>query len=259
MQKITISEIYPPTEEKKPTIIVDESGARMSGFDTKLRSLTIGSIIEVELEIKGKYINIKEWKMISEAKEGQPIATTGGRQYQDSPEKTTSIERQVAAKLAFEYSDASESLEAVLNKAEKIYRWIGQKVTISTTPKDAVKKTAATVKSTAPDIEQAERDSRELFSPGGSDGLSAEEVKHPVKGESEEHIPGAIDMDILKDQMKELHWTEGTFKTWLVSMGRKQQWGEIDISGTLTEVIGKLNVEQRELICKEIQGLIDLK
>ena len=110
-----------------------------------------------------------------------------------------------------------------------------------------------------PNVEQAERDSRELWPEGGSEGLSAKEVKHPVKEESEEHIPGAIDMDVFKDQLKELHWTEATFKTWLVSIGRKQQWDTIAISGTLTEVMGKLNVEQREFICKEIQERLDLR
>ena len=99
-----------------------------------------------------------------------------------------------------------------------------------------------------PNVEQAERDSEELFPPGGTKGLSAEE-----------HIPGAIDMDVLREQLKNLHWTEATFKTWFRSEAIKREWGAVDIKGTLTEFVGKLNVEQREFICKEIQERLDLK
>lgn len=66
MQKVRIKEIQPSTEDKKPTVIVDDNGARMSGFDTKLRNLKAGDLIEAELEVKGKYINIKEWKLLEE-------------------------------------------------------------------------------------------------------------------------------------------------------------------------------------------------
>jgi len=99
-----------------------------------------------------------------------------------------------------------------------------------------------------PDIEQAERDSKELFPEGGSKGLSAEE-----------HIPGAINMDWLKASIKELGWADITFKTWFRSEAIKQKWSAIDIKGTLTEFVGKLNPEQREFICKEIQERLDLK
>ena len=122
--------------------------------------------------------------------------------------------------------------------------------------------TAQKTDTPAPNIEQAERDSEELFPEGGTKGISAEKPSpSPSKGEvkEEKHIPGAIDMDWLKGSIKDLHWSETTFKTWLVSMARKHTWGAIDIKGSLTEVIGKLNTQQRELIVKEIQDMLDLR
>ncbi len=69
MQKIRIKEVHPATEERKPTVIVDEKGARMSGFDSGLKNLKPGDLIEAELLVDGKYINIitKSWKLIEES------------------------------------------------------------------------------------------------------------------------------------------------------------------------------------------------
>ena len=47
-------------------IVVAEDGAEFTSFDTKLSGVKSGSILSVELEVKGKYTNIKEWKLVSE-------------------------------------------------------------------------------------------------------------------------------------------------------------------------------------------------
>ena len=68
MQKITIKTVTPGLTEKSPTVIVAVDGTKMSGFDKKLNDLLPGSMIEVELEVKGKFNNIKEWKLLQEVK-----------------------------------------------------------------------------------------------------------------------------------------------------------------------------------------------
>lgn len=140
-----------------------------------------------------------------------------------------------------------EARASLLNMLKLMEKTTAQRLAI-TTPDESKAEIIEGEYEVKADAEQADRDSEELFPPGGSPGLSAEE-----------HVLGAIDMDVFKDQLKQLHWTEGTFKTWLVSIGRQQKWGTVDISGTLTEVMGKLNPEQREFICREIQERIDLK
>ncbi|KKK63713.1 hypothetical protein LCGC14_2991490, partial [marine sediment metagenome] len=67
MQKVTIKEILPSTAENKPTIITDETGAKMSGFLTELKDLNPGDVIEVELQVKGKYTNIIEVKLLEKS------------------------------------------------------------------------------------------------------------------------------------------------------------------------------------------------
>jgi len=115
--------------------------------------------------------------------------------------------------------------------------------------------TAQKTDTPGPDLEQAERDSEELFPEGGTKGVSAEKPSP----KEEEHVPGAVDMDWLKESIKGLHWSERTFRTWLVSTGKKHAWGAIDIKGTLTEIVGKLKPEQRDTICEEIQEMLDLR
>ncbi len=53
----------------------------------------------------------------------QAVGKTG---YKADPAKMSSIERQVAIKLACDISSDTESLEQVLAKAEKIFQWISK-------------------------------------------------------------------------------------------------------------------------------------
>ena len=156
--------------------------------------------------------------------DGQPIATAGGRTYTAPNNK------------AFALSYAKDLAVADKIKTNKIIEWASKFYAYLTDGQPQIQ-------------EQAEPESDEVLFP-------KEETQELS---TEEHISGAIDMDWLKVSIKELHWSEATFKTWLVSIGRKQQWGTIAISGTLTEVMGKLSVEQREFICREIQERLDLK
>ena len=166
------------------TTVVAEDGGRFSGFDTKLANLTKGSVIDIEPEIKGKYINIKEWKMVSEAVAGQPVVTPGGRQYGKSPEELQLSRRSFALSYAKDLAVAKLiEVKDILTTAENYYRWMGEgtiSIALKTTPKVKEKPIAQKIATPAPDIEQAEQDSKELFPTGGSEGLNAEEAKGEV-------------------------------------------------------------------------------
>ena len=66
MQKITVKSIKHDDGENKPFIITTTDGAKMSGFDTGLGNLKPGTVIEVEVKVDGKFINIKKWQPVSE-------------------------------------------------------------------------------------------------------------------------------------------------------------------------------------------------
>jgi hypothetical protein len=66
MQKITVKSIKHDEGENKPFIITTADGAKMSGFDTGLGNLKPGAVIEVEVKVDGKFINIKKWQPVSE-------------------------------------------------------------------------------------------------------------------------------------------------------------------------------------------------
>lgn len=67
MQRITIAKIIPASDKDKPTFITDENGAKFSGFESALAALKKGDVIEAEIEIKGKYNNIKRHSVLVEA------------------------------------------------------------------------------------------------------------------------------------------------------------------------------------------------
>lgn len=70
MTKITVAKVKPSQGDKSPTIIVDDTGAKMSGFDTGLKKLQPGDIIDVELKPKGNYLNIISFKSLEKAPDG---------------------------------------------------------------------------------------------------------------------------------------------------------------------------------------------
>jgi len=167
------------------TTVIAEDGSRFSGFDTKLTNLTRGSVIDIEPEIKGKYINIKEWKIISEAPtDGQPIAQSFS-QYQASPEKIASIEAMKRADIIMQGWIAGKIKDDDPLVAQ-MKDWLSTRQ-VAEQPKAKVEPQASTKnaeKVTEPvkasKAEQADRDSKELFPEGGSKGLSAEEPKGKV-------------------------------------------------------------------------------
>jgi len=76
MQRFTVKNIILPTKEKSPIVIETSDGARMSGFDVKLADIQPGSVIEVELEVKGKFNNIKKWQLVSGQTPPAAVANT---------------------------------------------------------------------------------------------------------------------------------------------------------------------------------------
>lgn len=189
-------------------------------------------------------------------KDGQPIAVSsgGGRQYGKSPEELELSRRSYALSYAKDLAVAGKiEVNDVLTMAEVYCRWLGEG-TISIALKTSPSKKRGDIggevdKKAEPAISKDET----------WDNLDKAVKEETGELSDEEHIPGAIDMDVLKDQLRELHWSEATFKTWVRSQATRQKWLAIDISGTLTEVMGKLNPKQREFICKEIQDRLDLK
>ena len=102
MQKITVKEIRGPLGrgEKKFYAVVDDKGAEFTTFDTKIAQVTPGSVLEVELKVEGKYVNITEWKVIEE---GKPSVSPGnGRtSYGKTPEQFDAERRSIEAQVAF--------------------------------------------------------------------------------------------------------------------------------------------------------------
>lgn len=153
-----------------------------------------GKTFEVDIEVK----ETEQWGTQRDIKqiyvEGQPVGgkKQGGWQPRGkSPEELELSRRSFALSYAKDLAVAKLiEVNDVLTTAEVYYRWLGAftaSIALKTTPKDAVKKTTTAVKSTtqetdipAPNIEQAEHDSKELFPEGGSKGLGTKEPKGKI-------------------------------------------------------------------------------
>ncbi len=140
MQKIIVQKIDTKPTKTGGTLytITDEKGSKFSGFHDSLASIQIGSTIEADIEVSGKFNNIKEWKLITPAKvttetpTNTPVQQTGS---QRSPQDRTSIERQVCLKCACEIHGGNDILADILGNAERMYHW----VTGAAVPKAEVK------------------------------------------------------------------------------------------------------------------------
>jgi len=143
MQKVTIAEVKSKSGEGGKSghwtlvIVVGDDGAEFSSFDTALEKLTPGSVIGIEPEvviIQGKTkINIKEWKLISEAPAGGPapgVANNKGGGYRRSLEddlaleavKRRSIEGQTAIAEVGRYISDPTDLELAMLPDEDLHR-----------------------------------------------------------------------------------------------------------------------------------------
>ncbi len=140
MQKITVKEVKGPLGrgEKKFFAVVDEKGAEFTTFDTKIQNVSPGSVLEIELKIEGKYINIVEWKIIEE---GQPTQTPSSpttdriRIYADFKIAAIQVAGRLAAAGKIEEKDMSACASGIYqwltsrDKAEKPKATAGEKTT----------------------------------------------------------------------------------------------------------------------------------
>jgi len=141
MQQFTIKTITPGKDEKSPTVIMSTDGARMSGFDKKLAALVPGTIIEVELEINGKFNNIKKWHLLQEAK--SPAAPVN--------EYTSFFTDQQLAFLGAVYLIGTGCVEKESSLGKKTFNWL-----MSNIPADHLDSTGLKATQPMPRVPHAE-------------------------------------------------------------------------------------------------------
>ncbi len=193
MQKIVVKEVSPSTAENKPTIITDETGAKMSGFLAELKDLNPGDVIEAELQVKGKYTNIIEVKLLE--KSTSPPASTG--QKSDMSKEDWAKKDRIESR-SFETQTAFKGIvELLVAKVIKVEDEAGKKAidwaTKYLSPQDAIASNP-----NLPDTKPTEepegewpplKDLGQLFTRAQTYGISSRDVCETVKvGKPEEII-----------------------------------------------------------------------
>lgn len=159
MQKITVTAIKGPLGkgDKKFYAVVDPKGGEFTTFDAGIASITPGSVIEAEIKVEGRYVNITEWKILEAAPAGAGPAPGNGAYKRDiegiryeyelkaylESVKHASIEAQTAfngvVKLA-EVATISEKIDALVAELspdlwQKALLWAASRLDIATTQK----------------------------------------------------------------------------------------------------------------------------
>jgi len=197
MQKITVKEIRGPLGkgEKKFYAVKDPQGAEFTTFDPKIAEVTPGSVIEAEIEVKGQYVNLTEWKLLTAAPAGAGPAPGNGPYKRDTEGirfeyelkayldkvKNASIEAQTAfngiVKLAelVALKDDPKEAERVLPIAlwQKAMQWAESRLDTSMAqkaPPEAPKRPKAAPEKAQPSV-NTNGDPEGESSPGGFENL----------------------------------------------------------------------------------------
>lgn len=125
MSKITVKTVKPAEADNHPTVITDETGATMSGFDSGLKDIQPGDVIDVELKPKGKYLNIVSFKVL----EKSAPSHSGGAKQEASPEEIESRYRIAALQCAVSLVAAGKigDMRETLIHADQYYCWLTDK------------------------------------------------------------------------------------------------------------------------------------
>lgn len=151
MQRYTIKEVKPAPADGKPTIVIDDTGAKMSGFDTGLKELCVGDVIEVELKPKGNYLNIVDWRLVEKAGQAAavPVERGGwGADEIDARYRIAALEGAVETSKIYRPVGEQTPMDYLAEMADCLYGWLkrGRPAAVKAGPKqeagEAVKEAA---------------------------------------------------------------------------------------------------------------------
>lgn len=249
-QKITVKEVRGPLGkgEKKFFSIKDDKGGEFTSFDTKLANIKPGSVLEAEVEVSGQYINLKEWKVISEPSPEAPSSTTYRRD-------TEGIE--------FEYRLKAhlQEIERKSIEAQSAYRGI-MELAAQELPKEisgkfgevfdlaldwAKARLGVTPTKPIPSLERT-KSTRSPVKEETDDNLFEEAVETAPQVDS-------VDPDWLKETLTIIHWSESTAKSWLRSQFKL--YPELSLKAyldlSLNEVLNSLEKNQLKVFVEHIK------
>ncbi len=234
MQKIKIASIEVKEGEKdgkpwKRFLITSDDKSLVSTFDSAASSLKAGDTIEAEIELKGKYANIKSFKVLAQSSLAEVVKPVGG-----GTARNESIDHAIAVKAIVELrvgnvlTDKSPEYQAVM-------AWCRQRLNIAEElwPEDKPEPSPQpTGQATSPIV------------PEKSTEVSGSKSK--VK-----EIYDLVDLVWLQENQRKARFPDKTVISWLKS---KANYQGLDFSGTLADVISRMNKEQADFLCKEIES-----
>ena len=128
MQQIMVEEIRvvkskPDAEKKWELVALVADGTEFTSFDTAIKEVGIGGVLEFEPVFKDGKINIKKgWTIISKGQAPAPSSKFNGG---DSPEKRNSIENQTRAYIIADLFKA-DRLKPNSSQVVKLLAWLDQ-------------------------------------------------------------------------------------------------------------------------------------
>ena len=209
MQNIKVKEINSKSGTNKKGkwtsfVVIAEDGAEFTSFDTKLSDIKSGSILSVEPEIKGKYTNIKEWKLVSEPAppKRNNFLTSSHSQDSSSMKIICLQEMGLALRLDIEKGMNFSALEFAV-RAKKYWQIIDKNldslIEKSETAQDQTcAKKQTEKKSVIPDLLTEVRTGAQLFNYAMKHGFTLEQIRTKLGTNNPNDIP---DLKIAKETL----------------------------------------------------------
>lgn len=78
MQRIKVKEVRGPFGNRGNLFTIqDDTGNKFSTFDKKVEGIAPGTVLEIEFEAKGGYLNIKKWSVVEESTSAESSTKDG--------------------------------------------------------------------------------------------------------------------------------------------------------------------------------------
>lgn len=240
--------------------VTDDKGGEFTTFDPNIIGVNPGSLLEIEPQVAGKYINLGEWKVLEEPKKEEVLVPTppieGKQPYGKTPAQFEAERHSIEAQVAFKgmidlIGIGREMPEDLINL---VFNWARVRLGGIPAPKQPIqKKPSSQIGEYSPSLVKDDTDlspdaSQSAAEPveKESKAVAQEETKQTAKSDKLPVTIGKIDREWLIDSINKLHlnltqYIKDTFQ--IKAVGKE----------TLLDVVKKLSEDQQTRLEAEIK------
>lgn len=253
MQRLTVKtleEKHSKDGSKSFWALIDSDDGEFTTFDSSIATVKPGDVIEAEIVVKGKYANIKEFKIIAKEKPPEVAQSKEPQERQRqgrSPDERESIEAQTALKGAVELmTNKIIDLEHPVSKAA--FAWTLRRLG-------------------AEDIFPETRKQKQPETPQVAPGQARQPSKTEPSPVASEAKPGAVETGAVSNMAGFVTWSDFVKNTtatkWrdtdiMAFIRSKANYQGLTLGPTVKATIARMDKAQAEFLEKELASRLEL-